>query len=467
MTRSAASGARAGRPLDADVVVLGGGPGGSAAGLTLLKRDGLAVTMVEASDYVAPRIGESLTPGVRPLLEYLDVWDAFSEEQALDAFGSRAAWGSATPRALDYLFTVHGSGWTLDRARLDRLLAETFRARGGRLLTRTRFLGCTRTSDGWEVRVRVDRDGLGRDSGDPDDRGEERVLRCRFLVDATGRPARLARWLGVARTVHDRLVGVARVGTLPPGRDQEAVVQVEACAYGWWYTAPTPGGRLATVLMSDVDLVRRADAADPDRWEALAADLPMTREGLDGVRFDDDPRVFPAATASLRRAGGDGWVAVGDAVASHDPLSSTGIAHALGTGTQAALVVANALFGDGRALAAYQQAVRADFARHLRTHWQVHQAEARWPDAPFWARRRTPVTLAPDTVVPDVLPVGDSTFDHSVHLDPRLARRLHAALRPGRTAHEVVAAFAADHPGVPDQRIILGVQELVGTDAAP
>ncbi|MHC4880808.1 MAG: tryptophan 7-halogenase, partial [Planctomycetota bacterium] len=60
-----------------DVVILGGGPAGCAAGLTLLKRDGVSVAIVEASDYTVPRIGESLTPGIRPLLEYLDLWCDF------------------------------------------------------------------------------------------------------------------------------------------------------------------------------------------------------------------------------------------------------------------------------------------------------------------------------------------------------------------------------------------------------
>ena len=92
-----------------DVVILGGGPAGTAAGMTLLKREGLSVAVVEASDYTTPRMGESLSPGMRPLLEYLHIWEPFKQEQSLKTFGSQAAWGSDTPSALDYMFTLHGN----------------------------------------------------------------------------------------------------------------------------------------------------------------------------------------------------------------------------------------------------------------------------------------------------------------------------------------------------------------------
>lgn len=136
-----------------DVVILGGGPAGTAAGLTLRKRDDIAVAIVEATGYQTPRIGESLSPGVRALLDYLDVWRAFRRQQPLEAFGSRAAWGSPEPGALDYLFTIHGTGWSLDRLRFDRMLADTFVERGGSLFTQTRFIATRRTADGWVVEL--------------------------------------------------------------------------------------------------------------------------------------------------------------------------------------------------------------------------------------------------------------------------------------------------------------------------
>lgn len=61
-----------------DVVIIGGGPAGISAALTLLKRTDISVLVVEAGHYDRPKSGESLSPGVRNLLDYLAVWDDFA-----------------------------------------------------------------------------------------------------------------------------------------------------------------------------------------------------------------------------------------------------------------------------------------------------------------------------------------------------------------------------------------------------
>lgn len=295
-----------------DVVILGGGPSGASAGLTLLKRDGTSVAVVESSDYSSPRIGESLTPGIRPLLEYLGIWQRFRGEQSLESFGSKAAWGTPDPQALDYMFTLHGTGWALDRVRFDRMLATTFSQRGGNLLTQTSFIKCERRpGGGWDVHVR----GLGK---------SVRTIQCEYLIDATGRAGRLAGQLGVPRAIHDRLVGVGSIGRLSDEAwpALESVILVEACEYGWWYTSPVPGNRIAVVLMSDADIVSRRQAARPDRWRYLLNAMKETSERVRGVRFTQRPKAFSCFSSILRQVGGEDWVAVGDAAASHDPLSS-------------------------------------------------------------------------------------------------------------------------------------------------
>ena len=50
-----------------DVVVIGGGPAGAAAALSLAHM-GRSVAMLERSCYEAPRIGETVPPSIQPLL---------------------------------------------------------------------------------------------------------------------------------------------------------------------------------------------------------------------------------------------------------------------------------------------------------------------------------------------------------------------------------------------------------------
>lgn len=465
MSRPIGSG---GPALTHDVIVLGGGPAGTAAGLTLLKRPGLSVGVVESSGYGSHRVGESLTPGTRPLLEYLGVWDAFRAQNPLDAFGSRAAWGRSGLGSLDYLFTLHGNGWSLDRVGFDRMLAESFRARGGTLRTQTRVLDAARAVDGgWTVRVQ-------RKGAEPE------TLSARYLIDATGRRALLARKLGVVREVHDRLVGVCGVVELTDGAEGvESTVMVEARPYGWWYSAPVPGPsagagagrRLAVLLMSDADLVSRRRVGRAAVWRELLAETVHTRArvGAGSGRLPVRPSVFDAHTGRSLRAGGEGWVAVGDALVSHDPLSSTGIPHALGSGVHGALVAADALFVRGALLPTFDEATRADFFDYLKTHSGHYAREGRWPEEPFWARRRTPIEIDPRETILEVARSGkaahaadpDRAAPAAGHLPEPGVRELLAHCRSGRPVYEVVRAFADTHPELPHQRVILGLQELV------
>jgi 2-polyprenyl-6-methoxyphenol hydroxylase-like FAD-dependent oxidoreductase len=129
-----------------DVAILGGGPAGMATALSLLKNDPtIQVVIVERSGYDQLRIGETLPPNARSLLEQLDVWPAFAQAGHLPAYGTSAAWGSSTLHANESFFSVHGNGWHLDRCAFDALLAQIARQRGALVYLRT-FIEISTTS---------------------------------------------------------------------------------------------------------------------------------------------------------------------------------------------------------------------------------------------------------------------------------------------------------------------------------
>lgn len=433
-----------------DVVIIGGGPGGAAAGLTLLKRAGTRVAIIEQSRYDNPRIGESLSPGIRPLLSYLDLWEPFQATQSLSTYGSQAAWGGPEAQGLDFLFTIHGAGWNLDRLRFDRMLAETFAERGGTLLTGTRFQRAEETKDGgWDICLKQGN-------------AAETSIRSRYIIDATGRRGLFARQLGVSREIRDQLVGIARFGSLPAGKTIESVIMVEACEYGWWYTAPVPGNGITVALMTDADIARDMKAARPEKWQELLDQMPLSSARLKGAKLKESPRSFLAHSSRLTRAGGDNWLAIGDALCSHDPLSSSGIPHSIGTGVHGARVAANKLFGDGTFFGAYEADAAANYTEYLETHWGYYLKEDRWPEALFWKRRTTSVRLDPEAKIIGQLPLNTST---TMHLELPYAVKLHAYCTTGLLTHQVVRKFAQSHPQFSDQQIILELQEMVETGA--
>ena len=106
-------------PAKVDVAVVGGGPAGCAAALTLGRYTRWRVVLIERSNYTEPRIGEIVSGALGSLLEYLGALDALSSGNHLQAFGTAAAWGSRAPEGRNFLFTAQGPGWHLDRLCFD------------------------------------------------------------------------------------------------------------------------------------------------------------------------------------------------------------------------------------------------------------------------------------------------------------------------------------------------------------
>src|SRR3977135_1405315 len=104
-------------PSTFDVSIVGGVPGGAATALSLRAHaPSLSVVVIEASHYEVPRIGETLPPPVRPILEDLLLWQAFQKKEHRKVHGTTAVWGSAAPLDNDFIFMPSSTGWHVDRA---------------------------------------------------------------------------------------------------------------------------------------------------------------------------------------------------------------------------------------------------------------------------------------------------------------------------------------------------------------
>jgi len=92
--------------------------------------------------------------------------------------------------------------------------------------------------------------------------------------------------------------------------------------------------------------------------------------------------------------GGEGWFDdVSDgyvlAAVSHDPLSSSGIPRALASGAAAARAIdAHLRSNRDAALGEYDAAQAHGFDAYNQLRSAYYAVEQRWPDAPFWSRRR-------------------------------------------------------------------------------
>ncbi|RKH10072.1 FAD-dependent oxidoreductase [Corallococcus sp. CA053C] len=354
-----------------DVVVVGGGVAGLSAALCLV-RAGVSVCVLERTDYAAWRPGETLSPVTWAELRQLLAPEPLATEGFLESQGLEATWGSERPHHHSFLANPYGSGWHVERRHLDALLAHHAGRLQVPLWRDTCVTQLEREGHGWRVRIRT-----------PQGPAE---LRCEALVDATGRSAWVARQQGVRRREWDALCSVSGIIDRPPGFQEQHLV-VEATPQGWWYAAPLPGGRLILTLLSDVDVLQRLGALRPAGWSALFRATRHLRERVGGVEAVTRLQVRRCETSRLEHAAGEGWVAVGDAAAMWDPLSSSGILKGLRTGRASARALCAAREGDSGALEDYARQQAAEFNRYLSARQAHYALEQRWATEDFWRRR--------------------------------------------------------------------------------
>jgi flavin-dependent dehydrogenase len=361
--------------LEVDVVIIGAGPAGATAGLVLAPH--ARVLLVDRTPPSA-RIGESLIPAARRLLRDLGLLAAFEREQHPAYLGNRSHW-NGTVDETDFLRDPDGPGWHLDRARFETFLRDRASARGCRLVVPARVETLAEHPRGWSLR-------LSEGHGSLD-------VVCRVVIDATGRAAAVTKQLGARREHADRLVARWLRGQVAREHASTAgFSQVVSAEQGWWYTAPLTGGERVLAWHSDADLMPARESAA----ELLARARATTglAELLDDTGFvADAPVHVGAANGVVTQPVGcqhdaRGWLAVGDAALAFDPLSSRGVFNALYTGLAGAFAASRMIAGERNALSDYAQQlerVRTTYVHHLA---RCYTAETRWPESPFWSRRR-------------------------------------------------------------------------------
>jgi len=356
-----------------DVAVVGGGPAGLATAVAL-RREGLAVGVFERTNYRSLRVGEHIPPSTKPILASLGLADVLATGQHASCPGIRSVWGSDEPTERDYLFHPHGEGLNLSRPDFDLSLAELARQLGTVVLTDVRIAALSRAAGSWHLSVRH--------------AGSESEARATVVIDATGRAASIAKRLGAKPLVYDELIGIlGRVGGTTPRNN---IVLIEALVEGWWYSAGLADGSIIATFLTDPGLIDTSKAKRIHTWRGHLKSAPMTAARISDPGQADNLHVRTARTQRLDEPAGDGWLAVGDAAMSFDPLSSEGISKGLEWGRRAAAVAAAMCRGDCSGVRGYREDIGKAFAEYLVTRYRYYAAEKRWPEALFLLMRRLP-----------------------------------------------------------------------------
>jgi flavin-dependent dehydrogenase len=354
-----------------DVAIVGAGPAGCATALSLRTHSPtLSIRLIEQASYETTRPGEVLPGIARGVLENLGIWEAFQHEQWRPVYAVASAWGAPVLRENHVIYSSPGHGWHLDRARFDGFLARQAEARGVAVLTGVRVEGAARTECGWHLDI---------SAGAP--------IHARFIVDATGRSASIARRFGAVPVSLDPLMGFSRF--FPAGEDSEPRTLIEAVADGWWYTAALPGNRRVATFMTDPDIARQYRLDRESTWREALAQTRFIRSAVP-VQPSCGEMVRPAGSAYLEQPAGDGWIAAGDAACAHDPLSGQGITRSLRSGILASYAITDFMRnGSASGVKRYRKLIQHGWSGYLAARRRYYLEEQRWPDRSFWRRRHS------------------------------------------------------------------------------
>jgi flavin-dependent dehydrogenase len=341
-----------------DVAILGGAFSGAATGLLLKRRlPDARVVIVEKAETFDRKVGESTTEVSSCFLtKVLGLTQHLGHEQ-LAKQGLRFWFAESVDTPFDQCVEMGGrynsrlSGFQVDRAKLDE-----------HVLQLAREAGCEIWRPAKVTKIDVDAKVVEVTGGD-----EKRTLGAKWIVDASGRVALLARQLGHFRSNAEHPVNSiwARFKGVKDWDGYElrkkypcwgkATIAARSWAtnhlmgYGWWcWVIPLQGGDVSVGLVYDSRLYQPPEGATiGERLKAHFAMHPVGKEILsDAEAVEGDQRAYSSLAYWSECIAEVGWVSVGDAASFIDPLYSSGLDFCGFTTSGAVALIDRALSGE-------------------------------------------------------------------------------------------------------------------------
>ncbi|KZT50406.1 FAD/NAD(P)-binding domain-containing protein [Calocera cornea HHB12733] len=359
-------------PKHAQILVVGGGPGGSYAA-TVLAREGFDVVLLESakfprliSDASRYHIGESMIPSMRFFLGLIDLEETVSKHGFLIKPG--AAFKLVPDRTEGYsnftaLLGKAGTSWNFKRAEFDEILLRNAEKCGAKVFEQVGV-----SSLDFQDADTAKRPLAAHWKHTPS--GSSGQITFDYLIDASGRTGLMSTKYLKNRRFNASLNNVAcwgywkGTGRYMPGTERDNAPLFEALhdESGWGWFIPLHDGTTSVGIVEDqaasVRKKREAKEAPGGAEEGLKEHYlrqlklcPGVRELIgEGVLVEggEAPTVRAASDFSYTATSyaGDHYRLVGDAAAFIDPFFSSGVHLAFTNALSAAVSIASSIRGD-------------------------------------------------------------------------------------------------------------------------
>ena len=346
-----------------DIVVIGGGPGGSATA-TYLARAGKRVLLLEKEHFPRFHIGESLLPYNRRLFEEMGVLPALQAAAFPRKFGAQFHLGNGS-KSVKFVFregrfTREPEAFQVERAKFDHLLLQHAASSGAEV------------REGWTVnKFTSARDAVTVQARDSE--GNNHSFEAAFLIDASGRSNMTGNQEGL-RVIHPHLKKLAVFGHFAGVRLDEGEAGGDTIIVRlqnkWFWLIPLSAEKVSVgCVMDQAEFVQNHESP-ADVFTRLRQSSQPLRDRMANAKLLGTLHTTSDFSYYNRRYVGQRLLRVGDAAGFMDPIFSAGVYLAMYSGKLAAQAVLQSLEAgdDGeRRLMDYEKRVRSA----MQSYWQM------------------------------------------------------------------------------------------------
>jgi flavin-dependent dehydrogenase len=314
-----------------DVIIIGGGPGGSVAG-SYLAKNRVDCVLFEREEYPRFHIGESLLPASMPIYKEIGFYDTLASGEYIEKYGARFI----DYRNDDEVYFGFNDGWNpnipmafeVERSNFDRDILAHAKKLGVDVRQPERVKDVEFFDD--HVKVMTNKG----------------TYEAQFLLDATGRDSYLAKRMKMRHAHKDlnnfavfaHYVGVERY----QGRDEGDITIGLLPDRSWSWIIPFKGEKTSIgVVASTKNLPNGLDLGEYME-QALFASPRVEKIMKNSERVSEFMTIANYSHGSETYVG-DRWICAGDAAAFLDPIFSSGVHVASTSGRLAALSIIEAM----------------------------------------------------------------------------------------------------------------------------
>ena len=290
----------------ANVVIIGAGPSGCCAALRLMAL-GYSVVLVEKRPFPRPQIGESLSPGIWNILEYIGARVALENPKFLYELPSRVIWQTHEPTITSS--KERGFGVIVDRGEFDKSLLDIVKMQGAKVLQPAQVNQIQGTAYDWKLQITESQ--------------QEVEVQAQVVLDATGRreqnrekkfftaPLTLASWTHVNETI------------------MPSETAIEAIDYGWLWGTPLPYGSYRVMCFLDASTFKQNKVKGMEKLFRFLLSKSKIFNFLANANFLTPLQTCIATPYLDFNSWQPGYIKLGESAFALDALSSSGVEKAM------------------------------------------------------------------------------------------------------------------------------------------